>query len=54
MHGGGGWVLEADIGDCFGTLAHDWMRKILSRRKRDGVLVRQINRWLKAGVGALA
>lgn len=50
MNRGGGWVLEADIRDCFGTLAHDWMRKILSRRIRDGVLVRQINKWLKAGI----
>src|SRR5436190_12379452 len=23
----GGWVIEADIRDCFGTLDHEWMRK---------------------------
>ncbi len=47
---GGGWVLEADIKDCFGALDRGWMRKILSRRIRDGVLRRLIGKWLKAGV----
>lgn len=46
----GGWVIEADIRDCFGTLDHAWMRKILDRRIRDGVLLRQIGKWLNAGV----
>lgn len=46
----GGWVIEADIRDCFGTLDHEWMRKILHRRIRDGVLLRQIGKWLNAGV----
>jgi group II intron reverse transcriptase/maturase len=47
---GGGWVLEADIKDCFGTLAHDKLREILSQRMRDGVLTRLIGKWLNAGV----
>jgi RNA-directed DNA polymerase len=46
----GGWVIEADIRDCFGTFDHGWMRKILQRRIRDGVLLRQIGKWLNAGV----
>jgi group II intron reverse transcriptase/maturase len=46
----GGWVIEADIRDCFGTFDHEWMRKILHRRIRDGVLLRQIGKWLNAGV----
>jgi group II intron reverse transcriptase/maturase len=46
----GGWVIEADIRDCFGTLDHDWLRKILSRRIRDGALLRQIGKWLNAGI----
>jgi len=50
MNRGGGWILEADIRDCFGTLNHEWMRKILSRRIRDGVLIRLIGKWLNAGV----
>jgi len=50
MNMGGGWILEADIKDCFGTLDHGWMRKILSRRIRDGVLIRLVGKWLNAGV----
>jgi len=46
----GGWVVEADIRDCFGAFDHAWMRKILGRRIRDGVLMRQIGKWLNAGV----
>jgi group II intron reverse transcriptase/maturase len=47
---GGGYVLEADIRDCFGTLAHHHLREILSLRMRDGVLTRLIGKWLNAGV----
>jgi group II intron reverse transcriptase/maturase len=50
MQMGGGWVLEADIRDCFGTLDHAWLRTILHRRIRDGVLMRLIGKWLNAGV----
>lgn len=46
----GGWVVEADIRDCFGSFDHEWMRKILNRRIRDGVLMRLIGKWLKAGI----
>jgi len=47
---GGGYVLEADIRDCFGTLVHRHLREILSQRMRDGVLQRLIGKWLNAGV----
>jgi group II intron reverse transcriptase/maturase len=47
---GGGWVLEADIRDCFGTLDHAHLREILHQRIRDGVLLRLIGKWLNAGV----
>jgi len=46
----GGWVVEADIRDCFGTFDHSWIRKILDLRIRDGVLIRVIGKWLNAGV----
>jgi group II intron reverse transcriptase/maturase len=46
----GGYVLEADIRDCFGTLAHHHLREILSLRMRDGVLTRLIGKWLNAGI----
>ena len=47
---GGGYVIEADIRDCFGALPHDQLRAILSQRMRDGVLTRLIGKWLNAGV----
>lgn len=50
MRMGGGWVLEADIRDCFGTLDHACLRTILHQRIRDGVLLRLIGKWLKVGV----
>ena len=57
MRMGGGWVLEVDIEKFFDTLDHDHLREILSRRVRDGVMLRLIGKWLNAGVmedGALS
>jgi group II intron reverse transcriptase/maturase len=48
MHGG--WVLEVDIQDFFGSLGHQHLRSFLDQRVRDGVLRRAIDKWLKAGV----
>jgi len=50
MDMGGGWVIEADIRDCFGTLDRARLREILGLRIRDGVLTRLIGKWLKAGI----
>lgn len=50
MKVGGGWVLEADIRDFFGTLRHDHLRGFLDQRVRDGVIRRTTHKWLKAGV----
>jgi RNA-directed DNA polymerase len=47
---GGGWVLEADIEDFFGSVDHAKLRETLSQRVRDGVLIRLIGKWLNAGV----
>jgi retron-type reverse transcriptase len=46
----GGWVLEVDIKKFFDTLDHGHLREILSRRLRDGVILRLIGKWLNAGV----
>jgi RNA-directed DNA polymerase len=46
----GGWVLEIDIRKFFDTLDHRHLHAILRRRVRDGVLLRLIGKWLKAGV----
>ena len=50
MSMGGGWVLEVDIKDFFGTLNHADLRETLNLRVRDGALLRLIGKWLKAGV----
>jgi len=47
---GGGWVLELDIEDFFGSLDRQKLREILHQRVRDGVLLRLIGKWLHAGV----
>jgi group II intron reverse transcriptase/maturase len=46
----GGWVLEVDIKKFFDTLDHEHLRQILGQRVRDGVILRLIGKWLKAGV----
>jgi RNA-directed DNA polymerase len=46
----GGWVLEVDLRKFFDNLDHGHLRKFLRLRVRDGVLLRLIDKWLKAGV----
>jgi len=46
----GGWVVEIDIQNFFGTLNHSQLRSFLDQRVRDGVIRRTIDKWLKAGV----
>jgi RNA-directed DNA polymerase len=50
MDGRGGWVLEVDIRKFFDNLDHGHLRSFLRLRVRDGVLLRLIDKWLKAGV----
>jgi group II intron reverse transcriptase/maturase len=47
---GGGWVIDMDVQDFFGTLDFCHLRSFLDQRVRDGVLRRTIDKWLKAGV----
>lgn len=51
MEVGGGWVIDVDIRKFFDTMSHAHLRDILKRRVRDGVLLRLIGKWLKAGAG---
>jgi len=44
------WVLEVDLRKFFDTVGHSQMRELLGRRVQDGVIVRLIAKWLKAGV----
>lgn len=46
----GGWILEVDIRKFFDNLDHGHLREFLQHRVRDGVLLRLIGKWLKAGV----
>jgi RNA-directed DNA polymerase len=46
----GGYVLEVDIRKFFDNLDHGHLRGFLRLRVRDGVLLRLIGKWLKAGV----
>ena len=49
-HPRGGWVYEVDIRKFFDNLDHGHLRQLLRLRVRDGVLLRLIDKWLKAGV----
>ena len=46
----GGWVVEIDIRKFFDSLDHGRLREVLRHRVRDGVILRLIGKWLKAGV----
>ena len=46
----GCWILEVDIRKFFDALNHRYMREILERRIRDGVIRRLLDKWLQAGV----
>ena len=50
MDSGGGWIIDLDIRKFFDTMSPAHLREILKRRVRDGVLLRLIGKWLKAGV----
>jgi len=50
MRMGGCWVLEVDIKRYFDTVEHKHLREFLRKRVRDGVIMRTIGKWLKAGV----
>jgi len=47
---GGCWILEVDIKSYFDTVNREHLRQFLRKRVRDGVLLRIIGKWLKAGV----
>lgn len=47
---GGAWVLDVDIRGFFDNLDHEKLRDLLRQRVTDGVVVRLIGKWLRAGV----
>lgn len=50
MEMGGGWVMEVDIRNYFGSINHEHLRGALQQRIGDGVVLRLIGKWLNAGV----
>ena len=46
----GGWVLDVDIQSFFDDIDHEKLRDLLRQRVTDGVVVRLIGKWLRAGV----
>lgn len=46
---GDGWIADADIADCFGSLDHEIMMNAVSQRIRDKRLLNLIRMWLAAG-----
>ena len=47
---GGGTVVEVDVKSFFDAIDRDHLGEFLRQRVRDGVLLRLIGKWLKAGV----
>jgi RNA-directed DNA polymerase len=44
------WVLDADIRGFFDAMSHEWIERFLQHRIADPQVIRQIQRWLRAGV----
>jgi len=44
------YIIDADMRNYFGTIDHGCMREFLDQRIKDGVIRKQIDKWLKAGV----
>jgi len=45
-----GWVVDVDIRAFFDTLDHGQLMAILQKRVKDGVILKLVAKWLKAGV----
>ena len=44
------YVIDADMKNYFGSIDHEYLREFLARRINDGVILKQIDKWLKAGI----
>jgi len=44
------WVLDTDIRGFFDTINHEWLIRMMKHRIGDPRLIRQVKKWLRAGV----
>jgi group II intron reverse transcriptase/maturase len=44
------WVVDADVQGFFDSIPRDRLREVLSKRVNDGGIIRQVGKWLNAGV----
>jgi group II intron reverse transcriptase/maturase len=44
------WVVDADVQGFFDNIPHDQLREVLRKRVNDGGIIRQVGKWLNAGV----
>lgn len=44
------YIIDADIKNYFGSIDHRELHKFLTRRVKDGVILKMIDKWLKAGI----
>jgi len=44
------WVLDVDIKGFFDAISHEWLIKFIEHRIRDKRVIRQIKKWLNAGI----
>jgi RNA-directed DNA polymerase len=45
-----GWIVDADIQNCFGSVSREWLVRFLEHRIGDNRIIRLIRKWLQAGI----